>query len=462
MKGGRFVDWATQGPWRGAQPSPFEVFADNMAVDVETLSGLTVTNPISIPLIELLRDRDFLNYLFTNDVENAANKAKRQRLDDRLMNLFFGVDKNWNIGDQVPDPHPRDTDPAGVENNIVSLLERIIWYLWTIEDDNSLYKLIPRELRGRPRDELVKESETCPASFKILYHMAHQKTINPAECPPRDPPWPEGVRPGWLPPPDRGHRVDCRECEGGAAPDICDGYWRGMNAAWMDGEQKYLHFSDRPFSQFAITGDEERVIYERSFMSWTSSKLKAVEFAMRGIPNKRGYSVLFRLVGGISVDQEYRINYEDIVHTTLGRLRYFSDLGEAEQEFLLNPGFLIFKASLPDRGGEGQINRYEEGPALSTGVRLILYRVYFLPLDDLHNYVIAKVMNEIGDELWSLIHIPAYSAIIGDIIEDITGQLMTESISGHDLTHPTAEVRHRWGRVKSRFSQRASHRGTFV
>lgn len=242
---------------------------------------------------------------------------------------------------------------------IVSLVERVIWYLWTVESDNSLYKLINDELRRNPT---MTNSKLFPASFKYLTHMTKRKELN------------------------------CQEERVGA-----DGYWRGESSVTMaDGsetfwlmEKKLLHFEEGYVNKPDCPAEEERALFQAGFISWTSNKASTVPF-LQGI-NK----VLFKLNGSIEITMGQEgtpqegtpvVNYIPNITTTLERLRFFSALPR-EYEFLLDSGLLIFKCD-----GRKRYRIEQDAPYQGA----YKYGVYYLSKENFPDYVIAKAIERIS------------------------------------------------------------------
>ena len=323
MKGGWY-----QGPYG----SSFHSFLLDIKKDILNLSAPHQPPEVD-KILELMGDQEWLRNLFDNRMRRVAQTARDRGLPHALITKLF-------------------TDGDDREES-VSLVERVIWYLWTVESDNCLYKLINNELRRRPD---LEESQLFPASFKYLTHMTKQKEIGAHECPPR--------------------------CEG-----VADGYWRGISGPrasfWLVG-QNLLHFEPGYDGQACRSDTEERAMFEASFMSWTSRKDIAKVFINNGNPShnieNQDLRVLLQLRGAIKANADAdppNIDYDEPVYTSLGRLKFFSE-SQNEHEFLLNRGFLIFRCE--------NRNRY------TVDDFTYKYNVYYLSMEEFPKYALIKAI----------------------------------------------------------------------
>jgi hypothetical protein len=335
MKGGWYL---------GPYGDNFDSFLSEIQTDIKSLTyktdetGKLVKPPQTrhpphppevIKILELMGDERWLRNLFDNKKEEVAQTAHTRGLQDALIAKLFMTDED--------------------REEYVSLVERVIWYLWTVESNNCLYKLINNELRRRPD---LEESQLFPASFKYLTQMTIQKTIGAHECP--------------------------YECEEGA-----DGYWRGISGPresfWLV-DQNLLHFEPRYNTAACRSDTEERAIFEASFMSWTSRKDIAKRFINNGNPSHddAAFRVLLQLRGAIKANAEdLNIDYDEPVYTSLGRLKFFSQ-EQHEDEFLLNRGFLIF--------------RCENRKRYTVDDFTYKYNVYYLSMEEFPKYVLIKAI----------------------------------------------------------------------
>lgn len=373
-----------------AEIGPYDVnfheFYREIQADIRNMRAAGQPHKI-VTLLDLMGDVNWLRNLFYNNVQYCGIEAVRMGLDRDIVDKIFG----YYTGEEItelqrilegyestlrflqeegngtgtlkadirsqreklgrierrelfPHVHPHDTG-GGQLNNIVSLVERVIWYLWTEPSANSLFVLINQELR---RDPTMEGSELFPASFRYLTHMTGRKELN---------------------------------CS--ALPHDVDGYWRGVAKPCEDfwiRTMGLLHF-EAGYGESNCVRPEERALVENSFMSWSSSSGVAMRFIERGNnadsePGRR-CRVLFQLKGGVVVDLAgKRIDYNGPIHSSLGRLRSFSAV-DREDEFLLKNGFLIFKCD-PDG------NRY------TVVNNVYKYHAYYLSREYFPNYVLLK------------------------------------------------------------------------